>query len=64
MSKDDFGKEKKISALTKLLKLDEVSSRTAAKVLHITIIGFLELLEKYKLGFLETKDLKEYPDNA
>lgn len=64
MNKDDFGKEIKISALVKLFELGKVSSGTAARVLRITRVEFLELLEKYKVGFLETKNLKEDLDNA
>lgn len=64
MNKDDFGKEIKVSALVKLFELGKVSSGMAAKVLQITRTDFLELLEKYKVSFLETEDLKEDLDNA
>lgn len=64
MSKDEFGKEIKVSALVKLFELGKVSSGTAAKVLKISRIEFLELLKKYNVSFLETEDLKEDLDNA
>ena len=64
MNKDDFGKEIKVSALVKLFELGKVSSGMAARVLQITRTDFLELLEKYKVSFLETEDLKEDLDNA
>ena len=64
MNKDDFGKEIKVSALVKLFEMGKVSSGMAARVLQITRTDFLELLEKYKVSFLETEDLKEDLDNA
>lgn len=64
MSKDEFGKEIKVSALVKLFELGKVSSGTAAKVLKISRIEFLELLQKYKVSFLETEDLKDDLENA
>lgn len=64
MNIDDFGMEMKVSALVKLFELGKVSSGTAAKVLHISRIGFLELLSKYKVGFLEVENLKEDVENA
>ena len=64
MSKDDFGKEIKVSGLVKLFELGKVSSGTAAKVLHITRIEFLELLAKYNVEFLNSNDLNEDFNNA
>ena len=64
MSKDDFGNEIKISSLVKLFELGKVSSGTAAKVLHISRIEFLELLAKYKVSFLNVNDLNEDFNNA
>lgn len=64
MNRNDFGKEIKVSALVKLFELGKVSSGTAAKVLRITRVDFLELLAKYKVGFLDTDDLKEDIENA
>lgn len=64
MNRNDFGKEIKVSALVKLFELGKVSSGTAAKVLHITRVDFLELLAKYKVSFLDADDLKEDIENA
>lgn len=44
MNADDFEKEIKTSSLVKLFELGKVSSGTAAKVLQISRIDFLELL--------------------
>ncbi|MFV0606950.1 MAG: UPF0175 family protein [Niabella sp.] len=64
MNKNDFGKEVKISALVKLYELGKVSSGTAAKVLQMSRIDFLDLLSKYNVTFLNTVDLKEDMENA
>lgn len=61
---DDFGREMKISALVKLYELGKVSSGVAAKVLKISRTEFLELLGKYKVGFLSTDDLNQDFKNA
>lgn len=64
MNKSDFGKEIKVSALIKLFELGKVSSGTAAKVLRISRVDFLELLAKYKVSFLDTDNLNEDIENA
>ncbi len=64
MNKDDFGKEIKISALVKLFELGKVSSGTAAKVLQISRIEFLDLLEQYNVSYLDVEDLNEDLNNA
>lgn len=64
LNKDDFGKEMKESALVKLFELGKVSSGTAAKVLRISRIEFLELLNKYKVSFLNTDSVEEDLSNA
>ena len=46
MNKSEFGKEIKISGLVKLFELGKISSGTAAKVLQLSRIEFLELLAK------------------
>jgi len=58
MNKSDFGKEMKISALVKLFELGKVSLGTAAKVLHVSRIEFLDLLAKYNVESLNVEDLK------
>lgn len=64
MNKEDFEQEVKISALVKLFELGKVSSGTAAKVLQISRLEFLELLEKYQVSFIETDCLAEDLLNA
>jgi len=64
LSKDDFGKEIKVSALVKLFEMGKISSGTAAKVLKVSRIEFLDLLEKYKVGFLNSDNLKQDLENA
>ena len=64
LSKNEFGKEIKISALVKLFELGKISSGTASKVLELSRIEFLELLSKYNVGFLNAEDLNEDFQNA
>jgi len=64
MNKNDFENEMKVSSLIKLFELGKVSSGTAAKVLHISRIEFLELLAKYKVEYLNVEDLNEDVINA
>jgi len=64
MNKNDFENEMKVSFLVKLFELGKVSSGTAAKVLHISRIEFLELLAKYKVEYLNVEDLNEDVINA
>ena len=57
----------KISSLVKLFELGKVSSGTAAKVLGLTRIDFLDLLARYKvsaLGQFDYDDFKEDIANA
>jgi predicted HTH domain antitoxin len=64
LSKEDFGKEVKLSSLVKLFKLGKVSSGIASKVLNMSRIEFLELLSKYSVSFLHSDDLAEDIENA
>lgn len=64
MNRRDFGEEMKVSALVKLFELGKVSSGTAAKVLRISRVAFLELLAKYNVTFLDTDDLNSDTENA
>jgi predicted HTH domain antitoxin len=63
----DFENEMKISSLVKLFEIGKVSSGTAAKVLGLTRIDFLDLLAKYNvsaLGLDDLNDLREDIANA
>jgi predicted HTH domain antitoxin len=64
MSKSEFGREIKLYSLVKLFELGKVSSGTAAKVLELSRVEFLELLVKYKVSFLNSDDLNEDLQNA
>lgn len=64
MDLEDFGREIKISALVKLFELGKVSSGVAAKVLNISRLEFLNLLERYKVSYLDVDDLNEDLENA
>lgn len=67
MSETEFEKEMKISALVKLYEMEKISSGTAAKVLDISRIDFLELLSKYKIspfGEYEVNEIIQDMNNA
>ena len=63
----EFENEMKINSLVKLFELGKVSSGTAAKVLGLTRLDFLDLLSKYKvssLGQFDSDDLRDDIVNA
>jgi predicted HTH domain antitoxin len=63
----DFENEMKTSSLIKLFELGRVSSGTAAKVLGLSRLDFIELLAKYKVspfGQVDNDDLREDIANA
>ena len=67
MSNDDFKKEIKKSALVKFFEIGKLSSATAAKVLGISRVEFLDLLVKYKVSvfsYSNANDLHEDIINA
>ena len=67
LSAKDFESEMKTSSLVKLFEIGKVSSGTAAKVLGLTRVDFLDLLSKYKvsvLGQYDFNDLREDIANA
>jgi predicted HTH domain antitoxin len=53
LSEKEFEREMKTISLVKLFELGKVSSGTAAKVLGLTRLDFLELLATYKISALE-----------
>jgi predicted HTH domain antitoxin len=59
LSIKDFEREIKISSLVKLFEIGKVSSSTAAKVLGLTRVDFLDLLSKYKVSIFEQSDYKD-----
>ena len=67
LSGKDFENEMKTSSLIKLFELGKVSSGTAAKVLGLSRLDFIELLAKYKvspIGQYDIDDLREDIANA
>ncbi len=67
MNDKEFKQEIKISSLVKLYELGKISSSTAAKVLGLTRLDFLELLAKYKVstfGQYNSENLNEDIANA
>jgi len=67
LSVKDFESEIKISSLVKLFEIGKVSSGTAAKVLGLSRVDFLDLLSKYKVsvfGQSDFNDLREDIANA
>ncbi len=63
----EFENEMKINSLVKLFELGKVSSGTAAKVLGLTRLDFLDLLSKYEvssLGQYDSDDLRADIANA
>jgi predicted HTH domain antitoxin len=54
MGNEEFLKEVKILAIVKMYELGKISSGTAAKVLGIQRLDFLELLCKYKVSYMDS----------
>lgn len=59
----EFENEMRINSLVKLFELGKVSSGTAAKVLGLTRLDFLDLLSKYKVSSLEPYDSDDLRDD-
>lgn len=64
LNRKDFGRQIKESSLVKLYEIGKISSGTAAKVLEMSRVEFLELLNKYKVSFLNIDDLEDDMKNA
>ena len=59
MSNQDFEKEIKMTSMVKLFELGKISSGTAAKVLGLSRLDFLDNVSKYKVSILEFNDGSE-----
>ncbi len=59
MSESEFKKEVKVSAIVKLYEMNKITSGTAATILGLSRIEFIELLSTYKVSIFE-----EYDKNA
>lgn len=67
MSGNEFEYEMKMSSLAKLFELGKISSGTAARILGMSRIDFLEQLAKYKVSvfnYADENSLKEDLLNA
>lgn len=53
MDDKEFGTEMKTLSLVKLFELGKISSGTAAELLGITRVDFIELLGKYRVSYLQ-----------
>jgi predicted HTH domain antitoxin len=59
LSLKDFENEMKMSALAKLFELGKVSSGTAAKVMGISRIEFLDKLSAYQVSLFQYTNLDD-----
>ena len=59
MSLKDFENEMKMSALAKLFELGKVSSGTAAKVINISRIEFLDKITAYQVSIFQYSNLDD-----
>jgi len=67
LSDKDFKKEMKMSSLVKLFELGKISSGTAAKVLGLSRLDFLDGVARYEvsvIGFIDTDELDNDIANA
>ena len=59
LSSKDFEKEIKMSSMVKLFELGKVSSGTAAKVLGLSRLDFLDHIANYKVSVFNYNDLND-----
>lgn len=65
LADSEFEREIKTISLLKLYELGKISSGTAAKILGIHRVDFIEEMEKYKVSvFNDETDLEEDVNNA
>jgi len=64
LSPENFEKEIKICSLVKLYEMGKVSSGTAAKVLGISRIEFVDRLSEYKVSQLGYSNLNEVNEDV
>jgi predicted HTH domain antitoxin len=64
LSNEDFKREIKISALIKLFEIGKISSATAAKVLGLTRVEFLDKLSKYNVSIFSYSNTNELLDDV
>ncbi len=54
MEEEEFLKEVKILAIVKMYEMGKISSSIAAKVLSMQRLDFLEILNKYKVSYMDS----------
>ena len=66
LNDEDFKKEMKMASLVKLYEIGKISSGTAAKVLGVSRVDFLDNLAKYKVSVFnyDSSELNEDISNA
>jgi len=64
LSQKDFIKEIKMSSLVKLFELGKISSGTAAKIMGLSRVDFLDNLAQYRVSSLEVGELDSDINNA
>lgn len=62
LSEEEFEKEIKMSSMVKLFELGKISSGTAAKVLGMSRLDFLDAIARYKVSMINYQDVKELKD--
>ena len=63
MNLKDFESEMKMSALVKLFELGKISSGTAAKVLGISRVEFLDRMASYQVSLFQYSNLDELTED-
>ncbi|MEN8157764.1 MAG: UPF0175 family protein [Bacteroidota bacterium] len=63
LSGKDFENEIKASSVVKLFELGKVSSGTAAKVLGLSRVDFIDLLSKYRVSAFGQYDLNDLDED-
>lgn len=64
LSNEDFKKEIKMSSLAKLFELGKISSGTAAKVLGLSRLDFLDGVARYEVSVLDFIDSEELDNDV
>lgn len=64
LGRKEFEIEMKTSALAKLFEMGKISSGTAAKVLGISRLDFLDLLSRYNVSVFNLESSQELENDA
>lgn len=63
LKKKDFQSEMKFSSMVKLFEIGKISSGTAARVLEISRVEFLDLLAKYNVSVFGQSDINDISED-